>query len=229
MRIGLFAGVHSRTEHPIYKRFSCRGYPGEPARTLMYWCTTGVNLRALQAGEASGRNPAHSISERKLLLLNWLHKASREFRDTMLGAISSRTRVRSRPWPPAPPPKGVAPRALKAATKRPSLPSIRTSKSGSCSRQYPGGKRTSMIGSQLLAVLVVKPFPSCMHPRRYTKPEPPCRGLRLRYSTYSVFEEVCGLYSLVPYTGLITPQLAGMVASWGSDGSSSLLPAERKS
>ncbi len=29
--------------------------------------------------------------------------------------------------------------------------------------------------------------------------------------------------------GLITPQVAGMVASWGSDGSSSLLPAALKS
>ena len=27
------------------------------------------------------------------------------------------------------------------------------------------------------------------------------------------------------YFGLITPQVAGMVASWGSEGSSSLLPA----
>src|SRR5215208_5409487 len=31
------------------------------------------------------------------------------------------------------------------------------------------------------------------------------------------------------YFGLITPQVAGMVASWGSEGSSSLLPAALKS
>src|SRR5215210_935004 len=31
------------------------------------------------------------------------------------------------------------------------------------------------------------------------------------------------------YFGLITPQVAGMVASWGSEGSSSLLPAASKS
>ena len=31
------------------------------------------------------------------------------------------------------------------------------------------------------------------------------------------------------YLGLITPQVAGMVASWGSEGSSSLLPAAWKS
>src|SRR5918993_898075 len=31
------------------------------------------------------------------------------------------------------------------------------------------------------------------------------------------------------YFGLITPQVAGMVASWGSDGSNSLLPAASKS
>ena len=35
---------------------------------------------------------------------------------------------------------------------------------------------------------------------------------------------------LEPYfTGLINPQVAGMVASWGSDGLSSLLPAALKS
>jgi hypothetical protein len=31
------------------------------------------------------------------------------------------------------------------------------------------------------------------------------------------------------FFGLITPQVAGMVASWGSEGSSSLLPAALKS
>jgi hypothetical protein len=40
-----------------------------------------------------------------------------------------------------------------------------------------------------------------------------------------------GCLITLPYraNGVMTPQVAGMVASWGSDGSSSLLPADLKS
>src|SRR5215203_2563486 len=55
-------------------------------------------------------------------------------------------------------------------------------------------------------------------------------GPRPHYPTPSL-EESGALASAVKgcYFGFITPQVAGMVASWGRDGSSSLLPAALKS